>query len=64
MSAASIVSEVTDEIKPKKVQSEALKRAKATYLQQEEVRPRVHGAEQKQSKTTLHTKCRTPQAEM
>ena len=39
MSETSIVSEVTDEIKPKKVQSEALKRTKAKVLQQEEVRP-------------------------
>ena len=30
MSETSIVSEVTDEIKPKKVQSEALKRASTT----------------------------------
>ena len=39
MSETCIVSEVTDEIKPKKVQSEALKRAKAKYYSKKKLDP-------------------------
>jgi len=59
MSEASIVTDEHQEgeIKAKKTVS---KERYSKVLQQEEARPRVHTAEQEQSKAALHTKCRTP----
>ena len=52
MSEISIVSEVTDEIKPKKVQSEAVKRAKAKYYSKKKLDPEF--MEQNRSKAKQH----------
>ena len=52
MSETSIVSEVTDEIKPKKVQSESLKSAKAKYYSKKKLDPEF--MEQNRSKAKKH----------